>query len=101
MLILRILVALGGLALGGLIWIAISQGDFGAAGAWLISDPWGQVTLLDLYLGFFLIAIVIALFERRLWRAIVWIAPLPILGNIWAAVWFVFALPKLARRLRA
>ncbi|WP_420430600.1 hypothetical protein [Hyphobacterium sp.] len=101
MLILRLLVALGGLALGALIWIAVSQGDFGAAGGWLVSDPWGQVTLLDLYLGFFFTAVVIALFERRWWRAAIWIAPLPVLGNIWAAVWFVFAMPGLARRLRA
>ena len=100
MFILRILVALGGLALGALIALAFTQGDFGAAGSWLTTDPWGQVTLLDLYLGFLLTAIVIALFERQPWRAIVWIAPLPVLGNVWAAVWFVLALPELRRRMR-
>lgn len=100
MLILRFLTAIGGLALGALIWLAFESGDFGAAGGWLMSDPWGRVTLFDLYLGFFLLAVVMALFERRWWRAMLWIIPLPVLGNIWAVVWFVAALPALARRLR-
>jgi len=101
MMIFRVLTSLGGLALGILIVLAVSGGDFGAAGSWLMTDPWGRVTLLDLYLGFFFLALIIALFERQGWRAILWIAPLPFLGNIWAAVWLVFALPELARRLRA
>jgi hypothetical protein len=101
MIILRLLTAIGGLTLGALIWLAFTTGDFGAAGSWLMSDPWGRVTLFDLYLGFFLLAVIIALFEKRPLRAILWIAPLPVLGNIWAAVWLVFVLPELVRRLRA
>lgn len=101
MIILRLLTALGGLALGGLIWLAFTTGDFGAAGAWLMSDPWGRVTLFDLYLGFFFLAVIIALFEKHPLRAALWIIPLPILGNIWAALWLVLSLPEIARRLRA
>lgn len=101
MMILRFLTALGGLALGVLIVLAVSGGGFGAAGSWLMTDPWGRVTLFDLYLGFFFLALIIALFERQGWRAALWIIPLPILGNIWAAVWLVLALPELTRRLRA
>jgi hypothetical protein len=101
MMILRLLTAIGGLALGGLIWLAITGGDFGAAGQWLMSDLWGRVTLFDLYLGFFLIAMIIALFENRPMRAILWIAPLPVLGNVWAVIWVIVSLPELARRLRA
>lgn len=101
MILTRLLTALGGLLLGGLIVLAVSGGDFGAAGSWLMSDPWGRVTLFDLYLGFFFLAVIIALFEKSFWRAALWILPLPILGNIWAAMWLVFALPELARRLRA
>lgn len=101
MIITRLLTALGGLGLGVLIVLAVSGGDFGAAGSWLMADPWGRVTLFDLYLGFFFLAVIIALFERKSWRAALWIIPLPVLGNIWAAVWLVFALPELARRLKA
>jgi hypothetical protein len=70
MIILRLLTALGGLALGGLIWLAFTTGDFGAAGAWLMSDPWGRVTLFDLYLGFFFLAVIIAFFEKHPLRAV-------------------------------
>lgn len=101
MFIWRVLVALGGLALGALIVLAFESGDFSAAGDWLMADPWGRVTLADLYLGFFYFALVIALFERQPLRAALWIAPLPVLGNVWAAIWLVLALPELARRLRA
>jgi len=100
MIITRLLTAIGGLILGGLIWIAFTSGDFGAAGAWLMSDPWGRVTLFDLYLGFVFLAVIIALFEKSWWRAMLWIIPLPFLGNIWAAIWLVLALPELSRRLR-
>lgn len=101
MIILRFLTAVGALALGILIWLAIINGNFGAAGGWLTSDPWGQVTLFDLYLGFFFLALIIAFFEETWWHAAIWIAPLPFLGNIWAAIWLVRTLPELARRLKA
>jgi hypothetical protein len=58
----------------------------------------GIVTLADLYLGFVLTAVVIAGFERG-FRAVLWILPLPFLGNVWAVVWFVVRLPELFRRL--
>lgn len=77
---------------------AVVGGDFRAAGAWLLSDPWGLVTLADLYLGFILLSVVIALTERG-WTALVWIVPLFFLGNLWAAIWLVLRLPALARRL--
>ncbi len=99
--ILRFVTALGGLGLGVLIMRAAGGGDFGAAGSWLIADPWGRVTLFDLYLGFFFLAVIIAFFEKHPLRAAFWIAPLPFLGNIWAAIWLVLTLPELARRLRA
>ncbi|MEE2565611.1 hypothetical protein [Hyphobacterium marinum] len=101
MAILRSLLGLAALAFAALIAWAVNAGNFGEAGGWLTSDPWGIVTLTDLYIGFALIAVVIALFERSAWRSAVWIVPLPFLGNLWALVWLAFVLPKLTQRLRA
>lgn len=98
MTLIRFLVAAFGLALAALIVWAIGAGDFWVAGRWLTTDPWGIVTLADLYAGLFLSALVIALFERN-WWALVWIVPLPFLGNVWTVVWFALRLPELARRL--
>ena len=94
----RVFLTICGLVFAGLIVWAVSSGDFFAAGAWLTSDPWGLVTLFDLYFGFLLSAVVIALFERRL-QALFWIIPIPFLGNVWTVIWFVFRYPELKRRL--
>ncbi|MEO1701740.1 MAG: hypothetical protein AAFR71_06755 [Pseudomonadota bacterium] len=96
--ILRLLLTIIGLAFAGLIVWAIMIGDFWAEGDWLVSNPWGIVSLADLYFGFFLSAVVIALFERPL-AAAMWILPIPFLGNVWVVVWFVLRLPELKRRL--
>jgi hypothetical protein len=97
MTILRLMLALFGAAFGLLIVWAIAIGDFAAAGNWLTSDPWGIVTLADLYFGFLLSAVVIACMERN-WRAALWIAPIPFLGNVWTVVWFIVRFPRLLGR---
>ncbi|MEM8935054.1 MAG: DUF1475 family protein [Pseudomonadota bacterium] len=66
----------------------------------MVSKPWTVVTLIDLYLGFLLCAIVVFLFERNKLVAIAWCVPIFILGNVWTAAWFLIRLPELARRLR-
>ncbi|MEL6202142.1 MAG: hypothetical protein AAFR39_07245 [Pseudomonadota bacterium] len=98
MMILRLALALIGLAFAALIVWAIAVGDFWAEGAWLFANPWGIVSLADLYFGFLLSAVVIALVERPLVAA-VWILPIPFLGNVWVVIWFVWRLPVLRKRL--
>lgn len=96
----RTILALLAIGFAGLIWWAIANGNFAEEGNWLVSNPWGIVSLVDLYIGFFLTAIIIAGFERPL-HAALWILPLPFLGNVWALIWFVLRLPTLWQRLRA
>ena len=48
---LRLLLAGLGVLVAGTIGWAITVGDFSAAGTWLTTDPWGIVTLADLYFG--------------------------------------------------
>ena len=94
---LRILVAVGGLVLAALIVWAVQAGDFSAAGAWLTSDPWGMVTLADLYLGFAILAVLIWVLEPNKRVALLFILPLPVLGNVWAAVWLALRVGRLRR----
>ncbi|MHA6287974.1 hypothetical protein [Maricaulis sp. CAU 1757] len=96
---LRIPIALASLALLALIAWAMATGNFSAAGAWLTSDPWGLVTLADLYLGFAFIAVIIAAVERKPLAAVFWITPLFVLGNLWTGVWLVVRGGRLWRRL--
>jgi len=99
MTLVRILSALGGLALLALIvWAVLTAGQsLTEAIAWLVSEPWGVVSLFDLYLGFFLIAVLIWVLEPNKAIALAFILPLPVLGNVWAAVWVAWRIASVVR----
>jgi hypothetical protein len=61
--------------------------------------PWGVVSLVDLYVGFLLFATLVFLTERSWVVAALWAIPVFIVGNFWAALWFVIRLPHLAKQL--
>lgn len=98
MLALRAVVAIAAAILVATIIWAFGERPFGESFAVISADPWGIVTLIDLYLGFGLFAIVIAVTERRLLPAAIWIVPLFLLGNAVAAAWLIFRLGRLAAR---
>lgn len=98
MTVLRILLIVLAVGFAAMIGWAINTGDFATEGNWLISNPWGIISLVDLYIGFLLSAVVIAAFEKPL-HAALWIAPIPFLGNVWTLIWFAYRLPSLWRRL--
>lgn len=103
MTLFRILFAAGGIVLAALIvWAAMTAGQsLSEAVAWLVSGPWGVVTLADLYLGFAILAVLIWVLEPDTRIALIFILPLPLLGNVWAALWIVLRLRAVAGRLRA
>ena len=96
---IRILSALGGLALlGAIIWaVMTADQSLGEAIAWLTSEPWGVVSLVDLYLSFFFVAVLIWCLETNKAVALLFIIPLPFLGHVWSAVWMVWRLAALLR----
>jgi hypothetical protein len=55
-------------------------GDFGTEGSWIISNPWGIVSLVDLYVGFILFAMWIFYRESSWVSALIWTVLLMILG---------------------
>lgn len=99
MILVRILSALGGLVLlAAIVWaILTANQSLGEALAWLTSNPWGVVSLVDLYLSFFFVAVLIWVLEPNKRIALVFILPLPVLGHVWSAVWMVWRLAKLVR----
>lgn len=98
----RIIAALGAIALAiSIVWASLTAGQsLSEAVGWLISEPWGVVSLIDLYLGFVLIAILIWVFEPNKRIALVFILPLPILGNVWSAVWLAWRLGRIVKARR-
>lgn len=103
MIISRLFFLLGGLALGAAIVWAMGADDRGLNIVLLdmLGQPWTLVTLIDLYLGFFISAAIIVLVERSWGLRLFWALPVFFLGNVWAALWLVLRLPSLARRLRS
>lgn len=98
MIVARILAFLGGLILLAAIARAATQADIFVSFAMISADPWGLVAIVDLYLGFLLMAVVIQVFEGHAIRALLWIIPLVLFGNIVAALWLIV---RGARHLRA
>lgn len=67
-------------------------GDFGADGAELLANPWGIVSLVDLYVGFTLFSLWIAFREGSRLAAAVWILLMMTLGFFTASLYILIAL---------
>ena len=87
-----LLAAAGALAMALALAYGFSQGYFLAEGGAIASVTWGQVLLIDLYVGFALFAGWIVWREPgRPARAIAWIVALLLLGNLVACAYVLLA----------
>lgn len=87
---LRIACLLGFATLTGAILWAFTAAPFWPSVAEITRNPWGIVTLVDLYLGFFIFAIVIARYEPNRPVAVGLIAAMPFLGNVVPLAWLAW-----------
>lgn len=85
----RILASLIALTLAVAIVWAIGAKPIGESFGAMIRDPWGLVTLIDLYAGFVAFAMVLCLFEKP-WVAGLLFVLLCVLGNLVSLGWLVF-----------
>jgi hypothetical protein len=69
-------------------------GDFFADGALIVANPWGIVSLVDLYTGFALFGAWIYYREANKLIALVWIAILMVLGFWLASLYVLIELYK-------
>ena len=87
----------GAVLLASIIW-ASTQASIGESFQAIVADPWGVVTLIDLYVGFVLASIVIWIVEKSPMRALLWIVPIYVLGNIITAVWLALRIGRIMQR---
>jgi len=92
MLIAKLIALLGALAQGGILIYGFTQGDFGAAGSFFFNDPWGIVSLVDVYVGFLFFSVWVVYREKNLIVALLWVISIMILGNFPAGVYAFIAL---------
>jgi hypothetical protein len=83
---------LGLLAMTAVLIYGFTAGDFVEDGAQLLSNPWGIVSIVDLYVGFMLFSIWIVYREASVIRAIVWVFFMLVLGFFTGALYTLIAL---------
>ncbi len=93
----RILTLSLAVILSGVIVWAFQTASFSQSFSLITGDAWGIVTLIDLYVGFILFGIFIAIFEPVKSAAVIVIVLTLFLGNIVTALWLLVRLPHLLR----
>ena len=87
----KIIAVLGILAMTVALVYGFTIGNFGADGALILANPWGIVSLVDLYTCFVLCSMWIYFRESNLVVAIVWIIAMMVLGFFTGAVYVLYA----------
>jgi hypothetical protein len=83
---------LGLLAMSAVLIYGFTAGNFLADGAQLLSNPWGIVSLVDLYVGFILFSGWIIYREKSTIRSIIWVFFMMTLGFFTGALYTFIAL---------
>lgn len=92
--IAKIIAWLGLIAMTVALLNGFINGNFGEDGAKILANPWGIVSLVDLYVGFILFSMWIAFREKNLPVAIIWILVMMVLGFFTASLYVLIALHR-------
>jgi len=68
------------------------NGNFFKDGALLLQNPWGIMSMIDLYVGFILFSMWIYYRENNLLTSVVWIILMMVLGFFTACIYVLFAI---------
>lgn len=79
-------------AMSAVLIYGFSAGNFIQDGKELLANPWGIVSLVDLYAGFVLFSIWIVYREKSPWRSAIWVVFMMVLGFFTGALYSVIAL---------
>ena len=83
---------LGLLAMTGVLIYGFTVGDFGIDGGEIMRNPWGIVSLVDLYTGFVLFSAWIVYREKSFVSTAVWVVLMMVLGFFTASLYALIAL---------
>lgn len=90
--IAKLIAWLGALAMLAVLLNGFIVGDFSRDGGELLANPWGIVSIVDLYVGFALFSIWIAFRETNILMAVIWIVLMMVLGFFTGSVYVLIAL---------
>lgn len=69
-----------------------TAGDFTADGGLILRNPWGIVSLVDLYTGFIFFSVWIVYREKSKFAAAFWVALMMVLGFFTASLYILIAI---------
>jgi len=90
--IAKILTFLGLLAMTAVLIYGFTAGNFSVDGGKILQNPWGIVSLVDLYTGFFLFSGWIIFREGVSLRSLIWVVLMMVLGFFTASLYALIAL---------
>ncbi|MBK9926725.1 MAG: DUF1475 family protein [Anaerolineales bacterium] len=90
--IAKVISGLGVLAMTAVLFYGFTVGNFSADGAVLLKNPWGIVSMVDLYTGFILFSAWIVYREKSIVRAVIWVVLMMVLGFFTGSLYTFLAL---------
>lgn len=90
----KIIAGIGLVAMTGVLIYGFSVGDFGVDGGKILNNPWGIVSLVDLYTGFILFSAWIVYREESAAVAAVWVVLMMVLGFFTASLYVMITLTR-------
>ncbi|SDG83654.1 hypothetical protein [Pelagibacterium luteolum] len=100
MTLIRVALIVAAVAFAAMIVSAALRADIFESFAAVSADPWGAVSLVDLYIGFLAFGVIVWFVEPDMRARLGVIIALPFLGNLVALPWLAWRLPMFARALR-
>jgi hypothetical protein len=90
--IAKLIAGLGLLAMTAVLIYGFVVGDFSVDGGEILRNPWGIVSLVDLYTGFILFSAWIAYREKSILAAAIWVVLMMTLGFFTASLYALISL---------
>jgi hypothetical protein len=83
----KILSVLGVIAMTAVLVYGFTVGNFSSDGAKILANPWGIVSMVDLYTGFILFSAWIVFREKSIPVAVIWVILMMVLGFFTASLY--------------
>ncbi len=88
----KLVALLGLLAMTAALANGFVNGSFTGDGSELLANPWGIVSLVDLYVGFILFSLWIVFREKSIVASVIWVVLMMVLGFFTASLYVFLAL---------
>jgi len=92
--IAKLIAWLGLIAMTAVLINGFINGNFSRDGSELLANPWGIISIVDLYVGFALFSIWIAFREKALIHTVIWILLMIVFGFLTGSIYVLVALYK-------